>query len=120
MNQPWSYVIARYEEYGGDNPSIYAMRTLVQLIANSSLASGLFAWTSMFDLCVTQTEVTYPYEGPYLKISPLLGGQIEFMYFDSNEEDKQWHRIVGASEAVPRLLKFLDQLHWFPADSLRP
>jgi hypothetical protein len=118
MNQPWSVVIARYEEYRGDNTSIHAMLPLVQRIANSGLASGLFAWTSMFDLCVTQTEVTYPYSGPYLKISPLQGGQIEFRYFDTNEEGKQWYRIVGASEAVPRLLKFLDQLHWFPAESL--
>ena len=67
----------------------------------------------MFDLCITQTEVIYPYFGPYLRVKPLFNGQIEFRYLDTTDESKQWHRTVASSEAIPRLRSFLSQLHWF-------
>jgi hypothetical protein len=120
MNKPWPEIVLRYEQYSGDDAAIKAMLVLCQHVANCGLAKGLFAWTSMFDLCITQTEVTYPYDGPYLRVSPLPDGQIEFRYFDTRETINQWHRTVAALDAVPRLHKFLEQLHWFPTQSLQP
>jgi hypothetical protein len=73
----------------------------------------------MFDLCITQTEVTYPYDGPLLRVSPLPDGQIEFRYEDTHDKQKQWHRIVDPTKAMPQFIKFLDQLHWFPREVLR-
>ena len=72
----------------------------------------------MFDLCIAQTPVSYPYDGPLLRISPVGENQIEFRYLDTRKEDKQWHRTVDAGVVLPRLIKFLDQLRWFPADVL--
>ncbi len=119
MNKSWPEIVARYEHYTGHDPAIREMLALSQHIATSPLASGLYAWTSMFDLCITQTVVTHPYDGPYLRVSPLRSGLIEFRYIDTLEKAKQWHRTIEATSAIPRLLNFLDQLHWFPPESLR-
>jgi len=119
MNEPWPQIVDRFEQCGGNSACTQAMRALSKRIANSTLACGLFAWTSMFDLCIAQTAVTYPYDGPYLRVSPLPTGQIEFRYLDTHELANQWHRTVEPEEAVSRLLKFLDQLRWFPPEALR-
>ena len=119
VNKRWAEVVARYEHGAASDPAVRGMLTLSRHITASPLASGLYGWTSMLDLCIAQTAVTYPYDGPYLRVSPLAGGQIEFRYLDTHEKEKQWHRTVEAVEAVPRLLKFLHQLHWFPPEDLR-
>jgi hypothetical protein len=80
----------------------------------------------MHDLCVVQQEVSYPYHGPYLRISPLPeghalpDGQLEFRYIDTHISDRQWSRIVPSSAAFARLEKFLDQLHWFAKEEAEP
>jgi hypothetical protein len=112
--------MAQYAEYAERDPTMLAMLAIAQRIAHSPLATGLHAWTSMLDLCITQTEVTYPYNGSYLKVSPLRNGLVEFRYLDTQDKGKQWSRTVEAHDAVPRLLKFLDQLRWFPTELLRP
>lgn len=118
MTQPWPQIVARYEDYKGEQRSIRALEKLARQISERPLAKGLFAWTSMFDLCIVQTPVSYPYDGPLLRISPIGQDRIEFRYFDTREEANQWHRVVDADQALPRLIKFLDQLRWFPADVL--
>ena len=72
----------------------------------------------MFDLCIVQIPVSHPYNGPLLRISPISEHQIEFRYLDTYEKMQQWHRTVDAEHAWPRLIKFLNQLRWFPADVL--
>ena len=118
MNQPWPNIVAHYEQTVGGGLAMKAMLALSKRIANSPLASGLHAWTSMFDLCIAQTEAVYPYNGPYLKVSPLQDGRVEFRYLDTQDKDKQWARTVEAIDAVPRLLKLLAQLHWFAPETL--
>ena len=118
MTLPWPQIVARYEEYTGDVRSIRALERLARQISQSPLANGLFAWTSMFDLCIVQTPVSYPYDGPWLRIAPIGEDRIEFRYLDTFEKTQQWHRTVGVDQAWPRLIKFLDQLRWFPADVL--
>jgi hypothetical protein len=39
---------------------------------------------------------------------------------DTFDKAKQWHRTVDAAQALPRLIKFLDELRWFPAAVLEP
>ncbi len=95
------------------NSGIESMLSLVTEIIQSKYKIGLFAWTSMHDLCITQQQVDYPYDGPYLKISPLFDGNIEFRYIDTNIESKQWYRVVKEEKAFLRLEKFLNQLKWF-------
>jgi hypothetical protein len=118
MTKSWPEIVAHYDAVRGDSRSIQALATLARRITETALASGLFAWTSMLDLCVVQTEVSYPYNGPLLRISAVSNEQLEFRYEDTLDKTKQWHRTVDADEAIPRMLRFLDQLRWFPADVL--
>ena len=68
----------------------------------------------MHDLCITQTSASYPHEWPYLRVSPLFDGRIEFRYMDAAIEHKQWSRIVAGDAAFERLERFFQQLKWFP------
>jgi hypothetical protein len=118
MTRPWHEVVARYEDYKGEHRSIRALGTLAQRISQSPLAQGLFASPHMFDLDILQREVSYPYDGPFLRLSAITNDQIEFRYVDTWDKAKQWHRTVDADEAWARLIGFLDQLRWFPAELL--
>ena len=60
----------------------------------------------MHDLCVVQRPVTYPYDGPYLRLSPITEDRIELRYLDTAARAKQWHRTVDADEVQARLLEF--------------
>lgn len=118
MTRPWHEIVARYEDYKGDRRSIHALGRLAQRISQSPLAQGLFPSPHMFDLDVLQREVSYPYDGPFLRLSAVSNDQIEFRYVDTWDKAKQWHRTVDADQAWQRLLGFLDQLSWFPAELL--
>jgi len=118
MTKPWPEVLAHYVGHNGDRRSIRALAMLARRISEGPLSAGLFAWTSMFDLCIVQTEVTYPYNGPLLRVSPVSENQLEFRYEDTWDKAKQWHRTIDAEDAMPQLLRFLDQLRWFPRDVL--
>lgn len=118
MTKPWFEICAHYDAHTGDSRSIRALATLARTIAQGPL-SVLFAWTSMFDLNITQTEVEYPYDGPRLRVSPVSREQLEFRYIDTSDHTKQWNRTVNADEAEPRLIKFLEQLRWFPPETLK-
>src|SRR5882672_12894329 len=122
MVRPWATIRSFYADLVSSSRlvecglPVNSMLELVQAIEVTHYASGLFAWTSMFDLCIVQTPVSYPYDGPLLRITPVSEDRIEFRYLDTLDKAKQWHRTVGADQALPRLIKFLDQLRWFRAD----
>lgn len=66
------------------------MLALIDYISSSGLSAGLYAWTSMFDLCITQVPATYPYDGPFLKVSPLPDtNKVEFRYIDTRVKQQQ-------------------------------
>ncbi len=113
LTKPWSAIARQYSESSNLDSSVSAIAALVRHIENSELSNGLFGWTSMFDLCITQTKVEHPYLGPYLRVKPLFNGEVEFRYMDTPDETKQWHRTVLARDSVQRLHGFLAQLHWF-------
>jgi hypothetical protein len=116
-SMPWPTIVERYQFRRGDRlaglfgEALQAIETLADGIARGPMASVLFGWTSMFDLCIQQTDA-FPGSGPYLKISPLSSGLVEFRYFDTAIKDRQWHREVPPEAVVPRFGAFLDQLHW--------
>jgi hypothetical protein len=95
-----------------------AMQELCRSVASSPLASGLFVTTSMLDLRVSQTPSEGLADSPYLRISPLRDGRIEFRYVDTMVTTDQWNRTVEPAEVLPRFLNFLRQLHWFPPEVL--
>jgi len=118
MNQPWPIIVSRYKETEPSLPAIRALLAVSEHICDGDLATGLHGWLSMWDLCIAQTQVTYPETGPFLKISVRSSDQLEFTYVDTQITNQQWHRIVDAADAVPHLLKFLDQMRWFPGEVL--
>jgi hypothetical protein len=112
MTKDWASIVARYAEVAHLSPSIDGVAALARHIHETVLSSALFGWTSMFDLCITQTEVTYPYDGPFLRVRPQPDGLVEFRYIDTQIEANQWHRRVPAEQVIPRLNSFIGQLHW--------
>jgi hypothetical protein len=112
MAKSWSEIKRHYEHWAA-SPEFGGMIQLVEDIETSPYAQGIWAWTSMLDLCVAQMPVTDPLRMGYLRISPLHDGNIEFRYLDTAIEDRQWHRVVPAPEAFARLERFFHQLNWF-------
>ncbi len=111
--KPWKNICDYFGELAGLGQSFEAMANLVGEIERSAYKDGLFGWTSMHDLCIAQSHVTWPNCEPYLRISPLLDGQLEFRYIDTYDKKKQWHRVVEGTDGFRRLESFLQQLHWF-------
>jgi hypothetical protein len=121
MTRPWPQVVAHYEDYKGEVQSIHTLGSLARRISESPLERGLIASPHMFDLDIVQIPVSYPFDGPFLRLSPVLSeDRIEFRYIDTYDKAKQWHRTAEADQAWARLIKFLDQLRWFPANVLEP
>ncbi len=113
MTRHWPEIRTTYEEWVAGGLNLQSMVRLVGQIESSRLRD-LFAWTSMHDLCIVQTAVVYPYDGPYLRISPRFDGTLEFRYQDTYRKDHQWHRVVPEEQAFERLLRFTDELCWYP------
>jgi hypothetical protein len=114
---PWPAIVERLQFRQGDRPAgrfgeaLQAVEDLAANIANGPLSSVLFGWTSMFDLCIQQTDA-FPGSGPFLKISALPTGLVKFRYMDTAIPDRQWYREVPPAAVMPRFQAFLDQLHW--------
>jgi hypothetical protein len=94
MTQPWGSIRARYSQSVAGGLRLSAMVRLTEQIEGCKLRA-LFGWTSMHDLCIVQTPVSYPYDGPYLRISPLFNGTLEFRYIDTYVRERQWRRVVN-------------------------
>jgi hypothetical protein len=113
MTGSWSEIRRHYAHRPDRALQLAPMLKLVTAIESSRYASGLFAWTSVWDLCIAQAPVAYPYSGPYLRISQQQNNKVEFRYIDSPIGRKQWSRTVEGTDAFARLESFLKQLNWF-------
>lgn len=113
----WPHIVERYRLRKGDrsaemfSSALDGIEKLAVTITNGPLSSKLFGWVSMFELCIQQTDAV-PYSGPYLRVSPLPSGAVEFRYFDTEIRTRQWHREVPPEATVPRFETFIGQLHW--------
>jgi hypothetical protein len=112
MLQSWDDIRDRYRSVQAKASWATDMIALVNHIADSPVAKGLFPWTSMFDLCITQVPRSYVDLVPFLRISPKDDGRIEFRYFDTGVPERQWSRLVEPEHAIDRFDKFVEQLHW--------
>ena len=113
MTRPWDEILDYYQKLVNAGVPVQSMLTLVARIHSSSYSEGLFAWTSMCNLCIVQTPVNHPNHGPYLRITPLANDRLEFRYLDTEIEANQWYRLVPGEEGFARLESFIEQLHWF-------
>jgi hypothetical protein len=114
MARSWGDLKRHYADCAGSWSELGGMTQLIEDIEASPYAQGIWAWTSVWDLCVAQMPITDPMNAkPYLRISPLRDGNIDFRYIDTFIEDRQWQRVVPAAEAFARLERFFQQLNWF-------
>ncbi len=116
MTQPWPQILARYETVKGRSKSIDAIGRLALRISESPLKRGLFPSPNMFALNILQTPVdpASGKVGPFLRISPASNDRVEFRYIDTYVKANQWNRFEEADQSWDRLIKFLNQLGWFP------
>jgi hypothetical protein len=94
--------------------AVGGIAAVAAFIADAPLNWGLHGWTSMHDLCIQQTSAT-PFNGPYLRLSPLQSGLVEFRFIDTGIKNRQWSRTVSPDQSVGRFQKLLKQLHWVTA-----
>ena len=117
MAEDWTTITKRLEGLRMASPegplqdALGGVADLALHIRDGPLASVLFGWTSMSDLCIQQTDAA-PYSGPFLRVSAQTAGTVEFRYEDTHKREHQWHRVVPADAAIGRLRAFLEQLHW--------
>lgn len=118
MIQPWPNIVEFYRRLPAPDIDPYwqaaaEIGRLAAHIADTRLSSALFGWTSMYELCICQTEhIEYPDTGPFLKITPLHSSDVAFRYVDTMTKSQQWYREVPGADAIPRLHRFLGQLRW--------
>lgn len=113
MIRPWNEIRDQYAALVRAGGSLRAMHELVRQIGSSRYKDGIFAWTSAYDLCIVQQPVNHPYNGPYLRVSPVHDDQLEFRYVDTPFQEQQWCRVVAGPFAFARLERFFEQLDWF-------
>jgi hypothetical protein len=109
----WESVLALFDELADGNAIFEPMRTLTHRIADCDFGKALHPWTSMHDLCISQTPPTYPHDFPHLRIALKSPSEIHFTYVDTASPTRQWHRVESPDRAFERLLGFFDQLNWF-------
>jgi hypothetical protein len=118
MTSQWPEIVAHYNELAATRSEFRPLAELAHFISSGPISSGLFGTVSLVGLCITQTSISDPFDGPYLRISPAPVDKIEFRYVDTRVRSQQWHRVVNGSEAQRQLTTFLRQLHWFPPEVL--
>lgn len=91
--------------------AICALERVSCAIGEGPIAADLYPWTSVDALCIQQTNVP-PFTGPYLALTPLADGSIEFRYVDTAIERRQWKRIESPETALARLDHVIAELHW--------
>ena len=109
MPRSWGDIHEFYDSMLPSIPWLHGILKLVERIEDSPHASHLYAFTSMQDLCITQTPTSDP---PYLRISARKDASLEFRFIDTYIAEQQWHRVVSPTEGFARLESFMSQLHW--------
>lgn len=115
MQQSWADITAFYRQHRFDDEAFQSafagVAQVVALISDGPLGTMLFGWTSMHDLCIQQSDA-HPQTAPYLRISPLRSGLVDFRYIDTPIAERQWQRLVAPGAACERLTAFLARLRW--------
>ena len=117
MRQTWAEIAEFFrqkrnigtDEFGS---AMAAIEALAASIAEGRLNASLVGWISMHDLCIKQTDTSESNREPYLRLSPLQSGLVEFRYFDTYVTAQQWNRVVPPEGVAGRMTSFLDQLRW--------
>lgn len=114
--KPWQSIVEFYRSRTLSNPFFEPMLMLAEQIAASKYASGLYPWTSMQTLCISQTsEADSDKEVLRISIDPDDGALV----FDFQETGstlpkyQHWVRRSAPQEVFSRLERFLRLKKWF-------
>jgi hypothetical protein len=116
QTQSWRKVTKFYRDITQENPFFRPMLELTEQIAASQYASGLYPWTSMHTLCISQTPEADS-DGEVLRIS--LDPRASVLVYDFQETGstlpkyKHWTRRCSPVEGFSRFERFVQMKNWF-------
>jgi len=116
QTQSWQKVTMFYRDITGRNPFFRPMMELAEQIAASKYASGLYPWTSMHTLCISQTPEADS-DKEVLRIS--LDPRDRALVFDFQETGstlpkyEHWIRRCSPDEGFSRFERFVQLKKWF-------
>ena len=116
QTQSWQKVTKFYREITEKNPFFRPLADLAEQIATSKYATGLYPWTSMHTLCISQTAEADT-DKEVLRIS--LDPTDRVLVFDFQETGstlpkyEQWVRRCSPDEGFPRFERFVQLKKWF-------
>jgi len=117
-SKPWPEVVEFYRSLAETHPSFRHMAALVEEIAASNYARGLYASTSMTTLLISQTEeIDMEKEILSIKLDSAKGVVIlDFQEtFSKLPKYQHWIRKCPPEEGFARLVGFLQLKGWFVA-----
>src|SRR4051794_24355981 len=97
-SRPWPEVVGFYRELVNDSGWYFQpMLDLVEFLAASPFAEGLFPTTSVARLCLARTPtIRWEYEMLIIEYDP-VGGRFVFTYFETSPCPRPW--VTGCPES---------------------
>jgi hypothetical protein len=114
-SRPWPEVVEFYRALVVDSGwDLRPMLELIEKIASSPYATGLFPATSLARLCLARTRtIRWNHEMLTVQYDP-VGGRFLFEYFEASPSPKPWVTSCPAAEGRARLEWLLKKrLRWF-------
>jgi hypothetical protein len=112
----WPKIVEFYRGLTEQNPFFGPMRELAEEIAVSKYASGLFPWTSMYTLCISQTPEADS-DKEVLRISrDSLDGALVYDFQETASrlpKYQHWIRRCPPEEGFSRFERFVQLKKWF-------
>jgi len=116
QHRPWSEIVGLYRSLTEKHPELKPLLNLVEQIAGSDYARGLFASTSMASLMIAQTpEFDMEREVLFVRVDAETGGLI----FDFQEtasalpKYQHWIRRCSSEQGFSQLSEFVKLKKWF-------
>ncbi|HEU0055170.1 MAG TPA: hypothetical protein VFQ39_18415, partial [Longimicrobium sp.] len=106
--RPWAEILFHFRS----NPWALGMAELVESIATSRYADGLFATTSMHTLLLAQSP-EIDMVADVLRVEPTHDGKVRFEYVERMGARRRWVREVPPEAAFATFEGFLRHLRWF-------
>jgi hypothetical protein len=114
-SRPWSEVVRFYREIADNGSQNEPMFRFVEQIAASGYAVGLFAYTSMFTLCMAHTHTIRRCQEELRIAFDPIGHEFHFEYWSHPfVKPGPWRRTCGESEGFATLERILlKRVRWF-------
>jgi hypothetical protein len=109
--RPWNEIAEHYRGLVENNWDMDPMLNLVEEIACSRFADGVFAVTSMATLCIAQTR-EFEFDRNVLRVD-FARGRFCFSYRESPYESKSWNKECGPDEGYSTFEHVVGRLRWF-------